>query len=94
VSVFLAIAALVVLGFGMPVSFAMGTLALLYLIASGEFSLVTIPQKLFTGMDSFLLLAIPFFVLAGALMNYGGVTRRLVDFATALVGHIAGVSGR
>jgi tripartite ATP-independent transporter DctM subunit len=94
VSVFLAIAAVVVLGFGMPVSFAMGTLALLYLIASGEFSLVTIPQKLFTGMDSFLLLAIPFFVLAGALMNYGGVTLRLVDFATALVGHIAGGLGQ
>jgi C4-dicarboxylate transporter DctM subunit len=91
---FLAIvAALVVLALGLPVSLAMGTIALLYLFATGEFSLVTIPQKLFTGMDSFLLLAIPFFILAGALMNYGGITRRLVDFATTLVGHIAGGLG-
>jgi C4-dicarboxylate transporter DctM subunit len=71
----------------------MGTIALVYLVGSGEFSLVTIPQKLFTGMDSFLLLSIPFFVLAGALMNYGGITRRLVDFSTTLVGHIAGGLG-
>jgi tripartite ATP-independent transporter DctM subunit len=92
-SIFLAVLAVVVACLGMPVSFAMGTIALLYLLAHGEFSLVTIPQKLYTGMDSFLLLAIPFFILAGALMNYGGITRRLVDFATALVGHIAGGLG-
>ena len=91
---YLAVVTLVILGLGMPVTFAIGTIALLYLLASGDFSLVTIPQKLFTGMDSFLLLAIPFFVLAGALMNYGGITRRLVDFSTALVGHIAGGLGQ
>jgi tripartite ATP-independent transporter DctM subunit len=90
---YLSIVTVVILCLGMPVSFAMGTIALLYLVASGEFSLVTIPQKLFTGMDSFLLLAIPFFILAGALMNYGGITRRLVDFSTTLVGHIAGGLG-
>jgi tripartite ATP-independent transporter DctM subunit len=93
VSAFLAVTTVIILCFGMPVSFAMGTIALLYLTMGGEFSLVTIPQKLFTGMDSFLLLAIPFFVLAGALMNYGGITRRLVDFATTLVGHISGGLG-
>ena len=71
----------------------MGTLALLYLIASGEFSLAHDPAEALTGMDSFLLLAIPFFLLAGALMNHGGVTRRLVDFASTLVGHIAGGLG-
>lgn len=91
--VFLTVVALLVVCLGMPVSFAMGTVAVLYLVAQGDFSLVTIPQKLFTGMDSFLLLAIPFFILAGALMNYGGITRRLVDFATALVGHISGGLG-
>jgi TRAP-type mannitol/chloroaromatic compound transport system permease large subunit len=93
VGAFLAVITVVILCFGMPVSFAMGTIALLYLVLGGEFSLVTIPQKLFTGMDSFLLLAIPFFVLAGALMNYGGITRRLVDFSTTLVGHISGGLG-
>jgi C4-dicarboxylate transporter DctM subunit len=85
--------AIVVLALGMPVAFAMGVISLIYLLLSGEFSLVTIPQKIFTGMDSFLLLAIPFFVLAGALMNKGGVTRRLVDFASTLVGHIPGGLG-
>lgn len=90
---FLSITMAAILCLGMPVSFAMGTIALLYVVVGGEFTLVTIPQKLFTGMDSFLLLAIPFFVLAGALMNYGGITRRLVDFSTTLVGHIAGGLG-
>jgi tripartite ATP-independent transporter DctM subunit len=85
--------AIVVIALGMPVAFAMGVISLIYLVLSGEFSLVTIPQKIFTGMDSFLLLAIPFFVLAGALMNKGGVTRRLVDFASTLVGHVPGGLG-
>src|SRR3712207_8580036 len=91
---YLAVLTVVILGIGMPVSFAIGTIGLFYLLASGDFSLITIPQKLYTGMDSFLLLAIPFFILAGALMNYGGITRRLVDFATTLVGHIAGGLGQ
>jgi len=93
VSTFLAVITFVVFFLGMPVSLGIGTIALFYLVAGGEFSLVTIPQKIFTGMDSFLLLAIPFFILAGALMNHGGITRRLVDFSTTLVGHIAGGLG-
>jgi C4-dicarboxylate transporter, DctM subunit len=93
VSSFLAVVTFVVFFLCMPVSLGIGTIALSYLIAGGEFSLVTIPQKIFTGMDSFLLLAIPFFILAGALMNHGGITRRLVDFSTTLVGHIAGGLG-
>ena len=92
-SSFLAVLTFVVFFLGMPVSLGIGTIALFYLVAGGEFSLVTIPQKIFTGMDSFLLLAIPFFILAGALMNHGGITRRLVDFSTTLVGHIAGGLG-
>jgi len=89
----LLVIAAVVVALGMPIVFAMGIIALVYLLLAGDFSLVTIPQKIFTGMDSFLLLAIPFFVLAGALMNKGGVTRRLVDFASTLVGHIPGGLG-
>jgi tripartite ATP-independent transporter DctM subunit len=77
---------------GMPISLAMGVIGLSYLLAN-DFSLITIPQKIYTGMDSFLLLAIPFFLLAGALMNRGGVTRRLVNFAFALVGHVPGGLG-
>jgi C4-dicarboxylate transporter DctM subunit len=80
------------LAIGMPVAFGVGAVAVVYFVA-GDFPLTTIPQKLYTGMDSFLLLAIPFFLLAGALMNHGGITRRLVDFASTLVGHIYGGLG-
>jgi C4-dicarboxylate transporter DctM subunit len=92
-AVFLAAAFVAVLLLGLPVAFGMGVLGLGYLLVAGDFSLMTIPQKMVTGMDSFLLLAIPFFLLAGGLMNAGGVTTRLVDFATALVGHIHGGLG-
>jgi tripartite ATP-independent transporter DctM subunit len=77
---------------GMPVAFGVGAMSLAYLIIEG-FPLTTIPQKLFSGMDSFLLLAIPFFLLAGSLMNHGGITRRLIDFASTLVGHVYGGLG-
>ena len=73
----LGVLTLVTLLLGMPISFAMGTIGLAYLVIN-DFTLITIPQKIYTGMDSFLLLAIPFFLLAGALMNHGGITRRLV----------------
>jgi tripartite ATP-independent transporter DctM subunit len=92
-AVLLAAAFVAVLLLGLPVAFGMGVLGLGYLLVAGDFSLMTIPQKMVTGMDSFLLLAIPFFLLAGGLMNAGGVTTRLVDFATALVGHIHGGLG-
>lgn len=83
---------LVTVVLGMPISFAMGAIAVIYLLLN-DFTLITIAQKTYTGMDSFLLLAIPFFLLAGALMNYGGITRRLVDFAFTLVGHVPGGLG-
>ena len=83
-----------VLFLGMPVSFGMGLIALVYLVLVGDFGLTTMAQKMFAGMDSFLLLAIPFFLLAGSLMNHGGITKRLVAFATALVGHLHGGLGQ
>ncbi|BBI53811.1 hypothetical protein HORIV_62320 [Vreelandella olivaria] len=49
-----------------------------------------IPQRLFAGLDSFTIMAIPFFVLSGLLMERGGIARRMIDFATALVGWIRG----
>jgi len=54
----------------------------------GDIPLLLIPHMMFEGTDSFPLLAVPFFVLAGALMNAGGITRRLVNFANLLVGHV------
>jgi tripartite ATP-independent transporter DctM subunit len=90
---FLLLLTVVALGLGLPVSFAIGVVAVAYMIVSGDFPLTTIPQKMYSGMDSFLLLSIPFFILAGSLMNHGGITRRLVDFAMALVGRIPGGLG-
>ncbi|MFB3818339.1 MAG: TRAP transporter large permease [Candidatus Methylomirabilales bacterium] len=75
---------------GMPVAFAMAASSLAYMLAQGGLALISIPQRMLNGADNFPLLAIPFFMLAGSLMNTGGVTRRLVDFSSALVGHITG----
>lgn len=75
---------------GMPVAFAMGTSSLVYMLVQSNIALISIPQRMLNGADNFPLLAIPFFMLAGSLMNTGGVTRRLVEFSSALVGHITG----
>ncbi len=63
--------------------------------SAGSFDLAakTIAQKMATGIDSFTLLAIPFFILSGNLMGRGGIARRLMDFASALVGHFSGGLG-
>ncbi|MEX1299395.1 MAG: TRAP transporter large permease [Desulfotignum sp.] len=79
--------ATMVLGF--PVAFCLGITSLVVLIV-GDVPLLLIAQRMFTGIDSFPLMAVPFFVLAGELMNRGGTTRRLIDFANVLVGRIPG----
>ncbi len=73
-----------------PIAFALGLSALGYLTFFSPVSLTLIPQKMFTSIDSFPLTAIPFFILAGGLMEAGGISRRLVDCASSLVGFIAG----
>lgn len=83
---FLAFAAI-----GVPVFFAMGLAALVFVLFSGgAVPLNVLASSLVQGMDSFAFLAIPFFFLAGELMNTGGITRRLLAFAQAVVGHIRG----
>ena len=72
---------------GIPIFFAMGLSSLIALLIQGELSLMIIPQRMFAMIDSFSLLAIPFFVLAGVFMETGGISARLVRFAGALVGH-------
>jgi len=79
---------LVLLSVGTPIAFCVGISALAGLIQLGDVPLLLIPHMMFQGTDSFPLLAVPFFVLAGALMNAGGITRRLVNFANLLVGHV------
>jgi len=70
-----------------PIAFSMGLASILGLLLKGNIPLVIVPQKIFTGSDSFPLLAVPFFILAGALMDTGGISLRLVNLARALVGH-------
>ncbi|MGD9124479.1 MAG: TRAP transporter large permease subunit, partial [Desulfarculaceae bacterium] len=77
------------LALGIPVAFCLGITSLVGLYIMDE-SLLVLAQRAFTGVDSFPLMAVPFFVLAGELMNRGGTTRRLIDFAQVLVGRIPG----
>jgi tripartite ATP-independent transporter DctM subunit len=81
---------LVVMGF--PIVFSLATTSLLYLAVYG-IPVITMAQKMISGIDTYALLAVPFFILAGNLMNTGGVTRRLFRFASAIVGHIPGGLG-
>ncbi len=74
---------------GLPVAFAIGATASIWVISSGM-PLVIIPDKLFAGMDVFVLMAIPFFMVAGETMNKAGVTEKLIKFAKFFVGHFRG----
>lgn len=78
---------------GIPIAFALGGAALAYLLLKGGLSLTLLVQTTFAGMASFPLLAIPLFMLAGALMNKSGITRDLVRFARLLLGSISGGLG-
>ncbi|MGQ9825314.1 MAG: TRAP transporter large permease subunit, partial [Desulfotomaculales bacterium] len=78
---------------GIPIAFALGGTALAYLLLKGGLSLTLLVQTTFAGMASFPLLAIPLFMLAGALMNESGITRDLVRFARLLLGSISGSLG-
>ena len=73
---------------GIPISFTMGLCSLVFLLIIGNVPLRVIGTQMFTGVDSFPYMAIPFFILAGELMSAGGITTRLIKFATALVGRI------
>lgn len=77
---------------GVPISFAIGTAAVSALFVSLQPAAATtvIAQRMATGLDSFALLAIPFFILSGQLMNRGGIARRLVDLAKVMVGRLPG----
>ena len=80
---------LIFLFFGLPVGFALG-IASLGGIAYGSYPISVMAQRFFTAVDSFPLMAIPLFMLAGALMSHGGITKRIIDFALCFVGHIKG----
>jgi tripartite ATP-independent transporter DctM subunit len=75
---------------GMPLAFTLALTALTYLVGIGGVSPIILPIKILGGVDSFVLLAIPLFILAGALMESGGISQRIVDLAMAIVGRVRG----
>ncbi|KAA0226536.1 TRAP transporter large permease [candidate division KSB1 bacterium] len=83
---------MVLLLLGVPIAFCIGISTTLTMLLSIQTmpALTTVAQRMATGLDSFALLAIPFFILAGQLMNRGGVARRLIDLAKAMVGMLPG----
>jgi TRAP-type C4-dicarboxylate transport system permease large subunit len=79
---------------GLPVAFAMAGASLLYILVSGSVPDIVVAQRMIAGIESFPLLAVPFFILAGNLMNVAGITGRIYDFAVALVGWMKGGLGQ
>jgi C4-dicarboxylate transporter DctM subunit len=86
------LAFLVFLIIGIPIAFALGLSSMVYLLFS-DIPLIVIPQKMYAGLDVFVLLSIPGFILAGNLMNASGITQRIIAFCNALLGHIRGGLG-
>lgn len=82
----------ILLAIGVPIAYSLGIAAMATLLVSmpSIIAFTTVAHRMANGLDSFVLLAIPFFVLAGQLMNRGGIARRLIDFAKTLVGSLPG----
>ena len=79
---------------GLPVAVSMAGASLLFILISGSVPDVVIAQRMIAGVESFPLLAVPFFILAGNLMNIAGITGRIYNFAVALVGWMRGGLGQ
>lgn len=78
---------------GMPISIALGLTVLTFLFTMTSVPIEAVALKLFTGIEKFEIMAIPFFILAGNFLTHGGVARRMINFATAMVGHWYGGLG-
>ena len=72
---------------GMPISISLGLTVLTYMFTMTQVPITAVALKLFTGIEKFEIMAIPFFILAGNFLTHGGVARRMINFATAMVGH-------
>lgn len=81
---------LITLVAGMPIAIGIGVSSLVYVLANGSIPQVIVPQIIANGLDSYNVIAIPFFILAAQIMNRGGVTDRLMQFAGRIVGHFKG----
>lgn len=78
---------------GMPISISLGLTVLTFLFTMTQVPIESVALKLFTGIEKFEIMAIPFFILAGNFLTHGGVARRMINFATAMVGHWYGGLG-
>ena len=75
---------------GAPIALALGGSSLMYLLFIAHLSPVVVFQQMLSGVNSFTLLAVPLFMMAGSLMEHGGISKRLVNFAMSMVGHFTG----
>jgi len=78
---------------GMPISIALGLTVLSFMFTLTDLPLDSVAMKLFTGIENFEIMAIPFFILAGNFLTHGGVARRMINFATSMIGHWHGGLG-
>lgn len=72
-----------------PIAFSLGLACLIYILMA-DFPLIILPMKMYSGIDVFVLLSVPGFILAGNLMNHGGLTEKIITFCNHLLGHIRG----
>lgn len=79
------IALIIFLVIGVPIAFAIGGSGIIYMLLTNPSFLLTFPQRVWSGTDSFIIIAMPLFMLTGELMNHSGLTRRLIDFSMLLV---------
>lgn len=84
---------MVMIFIGMPIGYAIGFSSIITFVFFSDISVSIVPQNAFTGLNSFVLLAVPFFIFAGVIMSEGGIAKRLVDIADAIVGFVTGGLG-
>jgi tripartite ATP-independent transporter DctM subunit len=89
----LMIAFALMMALGVPIAISLGFGTVIAILATGKYPVLAAVHRMISGVDSYILLAIPFFILAGQLMNTGGITKKIFRFASALVGHIPGGLG-
>lgn len=90
---FLFIILIIMVTFRVPIGFAIAGATMLTMVTFTDSNLTVVAQYCVTGVNSFSIMAIPFFILAGSIMSFGGIARRIVDASMALVGHLAGGLG-
>ena len=88
--VLLVVMFIVFVAIGVPISFALGVVSFTGIASLGQIPNLVVFQKMFNGLNSFTLLAVPLFILAANLMNEGEITEKLIDCCNSLVGHLRG----